>query len=121
MRGVDEIAMRFQRRARRGERVWRPAEVARGERDLGLGDDAPGARHCLFGTEGTRGTPQERFRANEIAELRHGDPSKRERWRIVAQGHALQRAEGITGGQRMGRSRDQRVHRNPVTLVTPTT
>ncbi|MGH8503956.1 MAG: hypothetical protein ACREVE_16130, partial [Gammaproteobacteria bacterium] len=38
----------------------------------------------------------------------------------VAQGDPLQRAEGVTRRERARRGRDQRVHRNPVTLVTPT-
>ena len=36
----------FERRPRRVERLRRPAQVARDERDLGLGDDAPRARHA---------------------------------------------------------------------------
>src|SRR5262249_14089225 len=54
-----------------------------------------------------------------IAELRHRDASKRERWRVLAQRDPLERAEGITCGERTRRSGDQQVHRNPVTLVTP--
>ena len=112
MRGVDPVAVRFERRPRRVERLRRPAQVARDERDLGLGDDAPRAGHGLFRTEGTRRTSQERLRSNEIAELRHRDASKRERRRVVAQGDPLQCAEGITRGERTRRGCDQRVHRN---------
>ena len=36
-----------------------PDQVARDERDLGFGDDAPRAGHGLFRTEGTRSTSQE--------------------------------------------------------------
>ena len=61
------------------------------------------------------------FARAKIAELRHGDAAKRERGRVVAQGDPLQRAERITRRQCTRRGRDQRVHRNPVTLVTPTT
>ena len=67
-----------------------------------------------------RRASQQRLRPREIAELGHGDAAKRERRRIVAQRDALQRAERIAGRERPGRSRDQRVHANPVTLVTPT-
>ena len=56
MRGVDPVAVRFERRPRRVERLRRPAQVARDERDLGLGNDAPRARHRLFRTEGARCT-----------------------------------------------------------------
>ena len=55
---------------------------------------------------------------DEIAELRHRDAAKRERRRVVAQGDPLQRAERITRCERPRRGRDQRVHRNPATLVT---
>ena len=120
MRGVHPVAVRFERRPRRVERLRGPAQVARDERDLGLGDDAPRAGHRLFRTEGARRTSQQSLRANEIAELRHRDAAKRERRRVVAQGDPLQCAEGITRRERARRGRDQRVHRNPATLVTPT-
>jgi len=119
MRGVDPVAVLFERHPRRVEHLRRPAQVARDERDLGLGDDAPRSGHGLFRTEGTRSTSQERLRSNEIAELRHRDASKRESRRVVAQGDPLQCAEGITRCECTRRGSDQRVHRNPVTLVTP--
>ena len=79
MRGVDAVAVRFERRPRCVERLRRPAQVARDECDLGLGDDTPRARQRLFRTEGTRRSAQESLRSNEIAELRHRDASQRER------------------------------------------
>ena len=60
------------------------------------------------------------FGASEIAELRHRDPSQREGGRVVAQGDPLQCADRIARGERLCRGGDQRVHRNPVTLVTLT-
>jgi hypothetical protein len=96
IRGVHPVAARFERRPCRVERLRRPAQVARDERDVGLGDDAPRASHGLFRTEGTRSTSQEGLRSNEIAELRHRDASKRESRRVVAQGNSVQCAEGIT-------------------------
>ncbi len=116
---VDPVAVRFERRPRRVERLRRPAQLARDERDLGLGNDAPRARHGLFRTEGTRSTSQESLGPNEIAELRHRDAAKRESGRVVAQGDTLQCAKGVTSCERMSRGSDQRVHRNPATLVTP--
>ena len=116
----DPVAVLLERRPRRVERLRGPAQVARDERDLGLGDDAPRAGHGLLRTEGTRRPSQESLRANEIAELRHRDASQRESRRVVAQGDPLQCAEGIARRERARRGRDQRVHRNPVTLVTPT-
>ena len=120
MRGIYAVAVRFERRPRCVERLRRPAQVARDECDLGLGDDTPRAGHGLFRTEGARRTSQESLCSNEIAELRHRDASQRERRRVVAQGDPLQCAEGITCRECARRSGDQRVHRNPVTLVTPT-
>src|SRR6185503_18447007 len=120
MRGVHAVAVGFERRPGRVEHLRGPAQVARDERDLGLGDDAPRTGHGLFRTERTRSTSQESLRSNEIAELRHRDASKRESGRVVAQGDPLQCAEGITRCECMRRGSDQRVHRNRVTLVTPT-
>src|SRR5256714_1089285 len=120
MRGIYPVAVLFERRPRRVERLRRPAQVAGDERDLALGDDAPRAGHGLFRTEGTRSTSQESLRSNEIAELRHCDASKRESRCVVAQGDPLQCAEGITRCEGTRRGSDQRVHRNPATLVTPT-
>jgi hypothetical protein len=84
MRGVHPVAVLFERRPCRVERPRRPAQVARDERDLGLGDDAPRARHSLFRTEGTCSFSQESLRSNVIAELRHRDASKRETRRVLA-------------------------------------
>jgi hypothetical protein len=119
MRGVHPVAVLFERRPRCVERLRRPAQVARDECDLGLGNDTPRAGQGLFRTEGARRTAHESPRSHEIAELRHRDASKRERRRVVAQGDPLQCAEGITRCECTRRGRDQRVHRNPVTLVTP--
>ena len=118
MRSIYAVAVRFERRPRCVERLRRPAQVARDECDLGLGDDTPRAGHGLFRTEGARRTAHESLRSNEIAQLRHRDASKRERRRVVAQGDPVQCAKGITRRKRTRRGRDQRVHRNPVTLVT---
>ena len=87
---------------------------------IALRDDASCAGHGLIRAKGTRRTAQERLRSSVIAELRHGDASKREGRRVVTQGDPLQCAEGITRCECTRRSRDQRVHRNPATLVTPT-
>ena len=73
VRGVHPIAMRFERRPRRVERLRGPARVARDER-LGLGDDAL-ARPASFGPK-ARSTPKKRLRSNEIAQLGHRDASK---------------------------------------------
>jgi len=114
------VAVLFKRRPRCAERFHRPAQVARDEGDLGLGDDAPRASHRLFWTEGARRTSHQSPRSNEIAALRHRDASKRKRSRVVAQGNPLQCPEGITRCKGTCRGRDQWVHRNPATLVTPT-
>ena len=114
------VAMLLERRPGRVERLGGPAELARDQRDLGLGDDAAGAGHRLLRAEGARRALHQGFRAQEIAELRHGDAAQRQRRRVVAQGDPVQGAERITRRQRARRGRDQRVHGNPATLVTPT-
>ena len=78
MRGIYPVAVRCEGRPRRVERLHRKAQVARDERDLGLGDDAPRAGHRLFRTERARRASQESLCSNEIAELRHRDAAKRE-------------------------------------------
>src|SRR5918995_3033572 len=78
VRRVDAVAVRIERRPRRVERLSGPAQVARDERDLSLGDNAPRAGESLFRTKRTRGTSQENLRTRKIAKLRHGDASKRE-------------------------------------------
>src|SRR2546430_4864811 len=120
MRSIYAVAVRFERHPRCAERLRRPGEIARDECDLGLGNHTPRAGHRLFRTEGARSLSQESFRSNELAELRHRDASQRERRRVVTQGDPLQCAERITCRECARRSGDQRVHRNPVTLVTPT-
>jgi hypothetical protein len=47
-------------------------------------------------------------------------PAKRKRKRVVAHANPLQHVEEVTHGERPCRSRNQLVHPNPVTLVTPT-
>ena len=92
MRGVYAVAVRLERGPRCIERLCRPGEVARGQRDLGLGDDTSCAGHRLFRAEGARRASQQSL-SNEIAELCHRDASKRERRRVVTQRDPLQGAE----------------------------
>ena len=62
----------------------RLAQVARRERDLGLGDLAAGLGESLSGAEAVRGAPQELARTLIVAELGHRDAAQSEPWRIVA-------------------------------------
>jgi hypothetical protein len=100
------------------QRLRRPAKIARGKRDFGFCNDAPRACHGFFWTEGPLSRSQQRPRALEIAELCDCDTAKRERRRIVAQRDPLQRAKGITLDKSACRGCNQRIHRNPATLVT---
>lgn len=72
LRGVNSVAMVFEHRLRGFQPRRRPVEVARGERDLGLGHDAAGAGQRLFRPEGARRIAHERLGAIEVAQLRHG-------------------------------------------------
>ena len=120
MRGVHPIAVLLECRSCRVERLRRPAQVARYERDLGLGDDTPRTCHGLSRTKGACGASQERPRSHQITESCHRDAAKRERRSVVAQGHPVQCVEGITLRERARRSGYRRVNRNPDTLVTLT-
>ena len=106
VRGVDGVAVRVERLPRGVERLRRPAQVARTKRDFRFGDDAARARDRLSRTEAARRATKERSRAGEIAELRHRDPAKCERRRVIAQRDTLQCAERVAGRERTRRGRD---------------
>jgi hypothetical protein len=78
------------------------------------------ARDRLLRPEGALGAPQEVPCARKVAKLRHRNATQRERRRIVAQRHAIERADRVAGGERARRRRDHGVHANPAKLVTPT-
>ena len=61
MRGVRPVAVPLERRPRRIERLGGPAQIARDECNLGLGDDAPRAGHRLFRAKGARRLSQQTF------------------------------------------------------------
>jgi len=118
--GVQAVAMRFEGRPRSVEHFHGPAQIARSERDFGLGYYASRAGDGFFRTEDARRIPQEFLRPHEIAKLRHRDSAKRKRRRIVAQRDSLQCSKRITRRESASRGCNQRIHSNPDTLVTPT-
>lgn len=89
VRRVDVVAMLFERDARGIERLLRPAQIARSQRDLRFGDHAPRPGHRLARAERARSTPQQRLGTGQIAELRHRDATQRQRGRVVAQGNTV--------------------------------
>jgi hypothetical protein len=117
--GVRPVTVLFECCSRCLKRFRGPTQVARDDRDLCLGDNASGASHDLFRTEGARSPSHESLRSREITEPRHRDASKRKRRSIVAQGDPVQRSEGVTRRERTRRGCDQRVQLNPDKLVTP--
>ena len=122
MRGVRPVAMRLERppAPRRAPACGRARDRARRARSR------PRRRRSAHGPSPPRGPkpraalPQQLLRARQVAELRHRDAAQRQRRRIVAQRDPLQRRQRIARRERPRRGRDQRVHRNPVTLVTLT-
>ena len=108
--GVRAIAQRIERPRGRVERAHRPAQVARGEADLRLGDLAARLGEALTGAEAAGGPPEELARPVVVAELGHGDAAQGEGRRVVAQRDALEGAEGITGRQRARGRGDEGVH-----------
>jgi hypothetical protein len=108
--GVRAIAQRIERSRGRVERAHRPAQVVRGEGDLGLGDLAARLGEALAGTEAAGGAPEELARPVVVAELGHGDAAQGDGRRVVAQCDALEGAEGITGRQRARGPGDEGVH-----------
>lgn len=95
MRRVQPVAVVFERCPCGIESLCRPAQIARDERDLGLGDNAARAGHGFLRAEGARGTSQEGPRPVEITDLLHRDAPKREGRCIVAQGDQVQCLQGI--------------------------
>ena len=120
MRGVRPIAMRFERRPRRAERLHGPLRSRETSAISASATTHRARADRLLRAEGTRSAPQQFLRARKVAKLRHRDAAQRERRWIVAQRDPLQRRQRIARRERPGRGRDQRVHRNPVTLVTLT-
>jgi serine phosphatase RsbU (regulator of sigma subunit) len=68
MRGVGAVAALLERVARGFERLRRRPEVARDQRDLGLGDGATRARDRLARAEGARRALEQPLGARKIAE-----------------------------------------------------
>ena len=95
MRGVCLVAVPLEHRPRRRQRRLGPAQVARDEGDLGLGEHAACPGHGFPRAEGAAGAPQQRPRPLEIAKLRHGDAAQRQRWRILSQRDPVQGTERI--------------------------
>ena len=120
MRGVQPISVPFERHSRGFESLRRPAQIPRGKRDLSLGDDASRSCRRFLRTEGTSRSPQQILRPRKLSELRHGNAAQSKRGCVVAQRDPLQRGERIAGGEGASCGCNQRVHPNPVTLVTPT-
>ena len=107
---VGAIGVRLERGRGRRQRARRAAEVAHGQRHLGLGDDAACARQLLVGAEAAGGAPQQLAGARVLAELGHGDAAQGQRRRVVAQGDALEGAERVAGGEGARGGGDQGVH-----------
>jgi hypothetical protein len=114
---VGAIAARLERDRRRRQRTRRAAEVAHGQRHLGLRNDASSARQLLVGAEAAGGAPQELAGARVLAELRHGDAAQGQRRRVVAQGDPLESAERVAGSEGARGGRDQGVHDNRATAA----
>jgi predicted dithiol-disulfide oxidoreductase (DUF899 family) len=119
VRGVDPVAMRLEHGPRRLEHLRGPGQVARNQRDLGLGDHAARAGQRLLRAECACRPPYQRPGSGEIPQLRHRDAAQRERRRVLAKGDPVQGAERIARRERAGGGRDQGIHRNPAKFVTP--
>jgi predicted dithiol-disulfide oxidoreductase (DUF899 family) len=117
---IQTIAVSFEHRSSGIEHFRGPAEVAGGERDFRQGDRASRARHGFFRPKCARCIPQEFLRPHEVSKLRHRDATERERRRIIPQRYALQRSQCIASRKSARCSCNQKIHRNPDTLVTPT-
>ena len=103
-------ARALERDRRRRQRSRRATEIAHGQGDLGLGDDAASARQLFVVAEGARGAAQQLAGTGMLAELSHGNAAQGQCWRVFAQGDSLEGAERVAGGQRARGCGDQGVH-----------
>ena len=86
------------------------AQVALGQGHLGLGHHAAGAGHGLVRAKRAGGAAQQLAGTRVFAQLGHGNAAQGQRRRVVAQGHALQRGEGVAPRQRAGGGSNHRIH-----------
>lgn len=97
--GVGAVTVFFKRRPRGLKRLDRPVEIARGQRNFGLGNDAARAGDRFARTEGAGRASQQSLGAVEVAELCHRDAAQRQRRRIVAHSDEVQGMERIAHGE----------------------
>jgi hypothetical protein len=86
------------------------AQVTQHQRDLGAGHDATGARHRFGLSERLGSSAQQVQRLGQFSQLGHRDAAQRQRGRVGAQRHVLQRQQRISDGQRSRRGADRRIH-----------
>jgi hypothetical protein len=107
---IDAITQRFESLCGAVELVPLPTQIARGKRDLRLGDLATGLGEAFVSAEAARGAAQELARPVVVAELSHRNAAHGERRRIFAQRHALERTKRITSRQQARSRGDKRIH-----------
>jgi len=117
VRGVGRVAVGLQGRARGLQRLLGPGQLARNQRDLGLGHHAAGARQRVFRIEAAGGAAQQGFGAPEIAQLRHGDAAQGQGGRVAPQGDVIEGAQRVAGRQRARSRGDQKVHGHSATFA----
>jgi hypothetical protein len=107
---VGGVAEPVERLGGRIEFVHRPGQIARGQRDLGLGDLATGLGEAFASAKAARGAAEELARSFVVAELGHRNAAQSESRRVFAQRDALERTERITSHQQSSRRGDEGVH-----------
>ncbi len=110
MQGVSAIRVGLQRAQRRCERARRAAQVTHRQSHLGLSHDAASPRQFLMAAKPPAGSSQQLSSSRVVAKLRHSNAAQGQGRRIVAQGHTLERAKRVTGGESSCRGGDQRIH-----------
>ncbi|MNG05348.1 hypothetical protein D3C84_885340 [compost metagenome] len=119
MRRIHPIPVRFERCPRRVEGFFRPAQITSRQGNFRFGHHTARPGHGLFRTKCPPRPFDQRLRALQITELRHGDAAQCQRRRVVAQRNPVQRPEGVPRRQRSGGGGDQRIHLRRATMVTP--
>ena len=120
VRGVREVAVRLERLPRGVERVRRPAQIARGERDLRFGDDAARASHRLLRAEGASRAPQSAFARTRSPSCASAMPRNASAGASSRSATRFNAPSGSPAASARAAAVISESIGNPATLVTPT-
>ena len=116
---VRAVAVVVQRGRSGLQRAGGAAQLAHRQGDFGVGQHAARPRQLFLRAERALRAAQQLACAGVLAQLRHRDAAQRQGGRVVAQRHALERAQCVAGGERPCSSGDQCVHASSHARFSP--